>query len=244
MDATQTTFLNGLARELEQHPVNCNPFFEAFRDRYLSDLQLRTFLGQYQYFCKHFVKLLEMLLYRTPIEQLEMRIELLKTLYSELGAGRVEKAHIRLLNRFARAVGLSEAQLEQTTPIPEVATYLLVLRRLFGEAGYLTALGAELAVEMTAASEFRYFYPGLVKYQRFQEDELEFFKLHLQEEQDHSNWLLAAVRKTAHSAQDEQQVAAGARQTAAAWGIFWDGMYRTVFGDAASRREQAASEAG
>jgi pyrroloquinoline quinone (PQQ) biosynthesis protein C len=229
MDATQSPFLTALAQELERHPVNRNRFFEAFREQVLTVPQLQAFLRQYHYFCKHFVKLLEGLLYRTPLEAAEMRIELIKTLHSELGSGRSDKAHIRLLDRFARAAGLTDAELDRCVPIPEVATYLNVLHRLFTESDYLTALGAELAVEKTAASEFRYFYPGLAKYQWFREEDLEFFKLHLLEEIDHSDWLLAAAHKTVRSPADEEKVAVGARQTAEAWQDFWEGMYRMVF---------------
>jgi pyrroloquinoline quinone (PQQ) biosynthesis protein C len=224
--------LSALREELERHPVTRHGFFRAFRDRHLSDAQLRRFLRQYQYFCHRFVKLLEGLLYRTPLAQLEMRIELTKTLHSELGAGQPERAHIRLLNRFAAVLGLTVETLETTEPLPAVTAYLGVLQRLFLDGDYLTALGAELAVEITAAAEFRYFYPGLLKYERFQEDDLAFFKLHLQEEQAHGDWLLAAVRHTARGPEDYAKVAAGARETAWAWSRFWDGMYTAVFEEA------------
>src|SRR6266852_3138540 len=96
--------LDALVQELKAHPVNTNAFFQAFKDQRLSRTQLRTFLRQYHYFCKHFVKVLEGLLYKTPVDALEMRVELAKTLHSELGNGRAEQAHIRVLERFATAV--------------------------------------------------------------------------------------------------------------------------------------------
>jgi len=104
--------LDSLVAELDQHPVNTNVFFQAFKDQYLQRGQLELFLKQYRYFCKHFVKLLEGLLYKTPVDQIGMRIELVKTLHSELGSGRSERAHVRLLDRFANALGLSEAELD------------------------------------------------------------------------------------------------------------------------------------
>ena len=72
--------------------------------------------------------------------------------------------------------------------------------------------------------------PGLKQYEQFQPGELEFFTLHLAEEQQHGNWLVEAVRKTARSEDDLHRVAAGARETADAWMEFWAGMYRMVFG--------------
>src|SRR5207247_4368986 len=137
-----------------------NVFFQAFKDQYLSRSQLQTFLRQYHYFCKHFVKVLEGLLYKTPVDALEMRVELAKTLHSELGNGCAEQAHSRLLERFAAAVGLSPDALDQTVPVPEVAEYLAVLQRLLLESHYLTALGSTMAAENTAAAELRYLSRG------------------------------------------------------------------------------------
>ena len=155
--------------------------------------------------------------------------ELAKTLYSELGSGSPERVHIRQLERFASSIGLQPRDLQGTVPIPAVTTYLDTLQRLFLHSGHLTALGAALAVETTAASEFRYFVPGLEQYAQFDPGEMEFFTLHLAEEQHHGNWLVEAVRKTARSEDDLHRVAAGARETADAWLAFWAGMYRMVF---------------
>jgi pyrroloquinoline-quinone synthase len=229
MNPSATGFLEPLLNELESHPVNSNAFFQAFKDRWLSRDQLQVFLRQYHYFCKHFVKELEGLLYHTPLNEVELRVELIKTLHSELGDGDGERAHIRLLERFARAAGLSKTDLEGTVPISEVTAYLSLLHRLFTESNYLAALGAELAVETTAAAEFRYFYPGLTKYADFRAGDLAFFQLHLQAEECHSQWLADAVRKTAKTQADLDEVAAGARATADAWQMFWEGMYREVF---------------
>ena len=229
MEHAQSRFLDALVHELKDHPVNTNAFFQAFKDQYLSRRQLQLFLRQYHYFCKHFVKVLEGLLYKTPVGALEMRVELAKTLHSELGGGRAEQAHIRLLERFATAIGLGPDTLEKTVPNPEVAEYLAVLQRLFIESDYLTALGSEMAVEITAASEFRYFYPGLTKYQTFSAHDLVFFEMHLEAEECHSAWLTEAVEKTACTQADRERVAAGARTTADAWLAFWQGLYRDVF---------------
>ena len=228
-----TTRLDALVAELARHPVNTHAFFLAFQDHHLHQSQLREWLCQYHYFCKHFVKLLEGLLYRTPVDELEMRVELAKTLYSELGDGRSERAHIRLLERFGQALDVDMTELDRTVPIPEVAEYLAVLHRLFLDEVYQVALGAELAVEVTAAAEFRYFYPGLLQYGRFSARDLAFFALHLEAEDDHSAWLTTAVEKTVKCDADFEQVAVGARTTADAWKCFWDGLYRDVIDPAA-----------
>ena len=227
--AQADNFVDSLIAELTHHPVNSNLFFKIFLEQRLTQIQLRKWLIQYHYFCKHFVKLLEGLLYRTPLDELEMRAQLAKTLDSELGSGRSEQAHIRLLERFADAVGLSRADLRRSAPIPAVEEYLRVLHRLFTQEDLLAALGAELAVEVTAAAEFRYFHPGLLQYQRFSPDDLVFFELHLEAEEEHGRWLTDAVRKTTKSKLDRERVAAGARTTADAWHRFWEGIHHAVF---------------
>jgi len=221
--------VESLIEELQTHPVNTNEFFRTFKARQLSPRQLRVFVRQYHYFCFQFVKVLEGLLYHTPIEHVEMRIELTKTLYSELGSGSPEHVHIRQLERFAHSIGLHPRDLAETEPIPEVTRYLETLRRLFLRSGHLTALGAELAVETTAASEFQYFFPALQQYETFERRDLAFFEMHLAEEEVHGQWLVEAVRKTAQSEEDLHEVACGAREAADAWLEFWDGMYQAVF---------------
>jgi len=227
--AQAESFVDSLVAELTRHPVNSNPFFQTFLAQRLTQGQLESWLTQYHYFCKHFVKLLEGLLYRTPVEELEMRVQLAKTLDSELGSGRSEQAHIQLLERFAEALGVSRAELRRSFPIPAVEQYLRILHRLFTQEDYLAALGAELAVEVTAAAEFRYFHPGLLQYHRFSPDDLVFFELHLKAEDDHGHWLAEAVRNTAKCHSDRKRVAAGARTTADAWQRFWEGMHHAVF---------------
>jgi pyrroloquinoline-quinone synthase len=224
-----STLLSALVDELARHPVNSHGFFLAFRDRRFTPCQLHSWLRQYHFFCKHFVKVLEGLLFRTPVDELDMRVELTKTLYSELGDGRADQAHICLLERFAAAIGLSRSDLDRTIPIAPVEAYLAVLHQIFTKEPYLVALGGELAVEVTAASEFRYFYPGLLEYGQFSGHDLAFFAMHVEAEDDHSAWLTAAVQKTAKSDADFEQVANGARTTADGWQRFWDGMYQHVF---------------
>lgn len=229
MNSVHPLTIDSLRNELSAHPVNSNEFFVDFRDRFLNSQQLHTFITQYHFFCHRFVKVLEGLLYHTPLEELEMRVELTKTLYSELGSGLLNHAHIRHLERFAQTAGISPDDLQHTLPLPEVQQYLDLLQHLFMEAGYLQALGAELAVETTAVSEFRYFVPGLQKYPQFTSQDLTFFSMHLEEEVAHSDWITRAVHNTAKTPDDLEQVALGARTTANTWDTFWKGMHRAVF---------------
>ena len=111
--ANADAFVDSLVGELTRHPVNTNRFFRTFLSQRLTKSQLQEWLGQYHYFCKQFVKVLEGLLSRTPVDELEMRVQLVKTLHSELGSGRSEHAHIRLLERFAAAAGLNETDLQR-----------------------------------------------------------------------------------------------------------------------------------
>ena len=230
MNSLQTLTVDSLLDELRAHPVNCNQFFTEFRDQFLPIHQLQRFIEQYHFFCFRFVKVLEGLLYSTPLEELDMRIELTKTLHSELGNGVKERVHIRHLEHFAQTLGLPPSELLHTRPIPEVQQYLNKLDQLFRNSGFLKALGAELAVEITAISEFRFFVPGLQKYPQFSKKDLWFFSMHLQEEANHSDWLTSAVRKTAKTTNDLEEIASGARETAEAWHQFWTGMRTHVQG--------------
>ena len=104
--------IEALLQELTSHEVNTNVFFVNFRDRVLTTTQLHIFLRQYHYFCHRFVKVLEGLLYHTPLEELEMRVELTKTLYSELGSGSTQPCtHSIISSDLPHAAGISRVKI-------------------------------------------------------------------------------------------------------------------------------------
>ncbi|MBI2665235.1 iron-containing redox enzyme family protein [Candidatus Woesearchaeota archaeon] len=157
-------FTLDLVKKLREAPVNRTPFYYKFRDRNLTDQQLRRFAVQYFWFCKNFIKVLVGLVYNTPDSQEDVRLELVKTLYSELGYGQKENIHLNLLRKFTTALNISDQELEEVEPISEVDQYIRELGDIFLKADYREAIGAELGVEITAAPEFTFLYPGIKKY--------------------------------------------------------------------------------
>ena len=223
------SFLLDLAKKLREAPVNRTPFYYKFRDRNLSEEQLRRFAVQYFWFCKNFIRVLVGLVYNTPDSEEEVRLQLVKTLYSELGYGKKEGIHLNLLRKFTTALNISQQELDEAVPIPDVEQYIRELGDIFLKADYREAIGAEFGVEITAAPEFTFLYPGVKKYSRFSPEDIIFFKFHLTEEELHGDWLTEAVAKIAESDKDRRLVEKGALRAAELWNQFWVGMDQYVF---------------
>lgn len=224
-----SNFIQDLTRELEAKPVNKNSFYRRFKEETLTDEQLKRFGGQYFWFCQNFIPLLAGLIYNTPLQEEDIRLELVKTLYSELGYGKKENVHLNLLRRFTTALGFSEGDLQNIEPIPEVENYIRQLEEFFVRSDFRTALGSEFGVEITAALEFTYLFPGIQKYPQFSRQDIYFFEFHLAEEQLHGDWLTEAVSRMARTEDAEELIKEGALKAADLWGSFWEGMERYVF---------------
>ena len=222
-------YLKDLTKRLQEAPVNRTPFYYKFRDRSLSDEQLRRFAVQYFWFCKNFIRVLVGLIYNTPDSEEEVRLELVKTLYSELGYGQKQGIHLNLLRKFTAALNISEQELNEAEIIPEVEQYIRELGEIFLKADYREAIGAEFGVEITAATEFTFLYPGVKKYLWFSPEDIVFFKFHLAEEKKHGDWLTEAVSKIVVKDEDRRLVERGALRAAELWNQFWIGMDRYVF---------------
>ena len=223
------SFLEELTKKLREAPVNRTPFYYKFRDRNLSEEQLRRFAEQYFWFCKNFIRVLIGLIYNTPDSKENVRLELVKTLYSELGYGKKQGIHLNLLRKFTTALNLSEQELSEVQPTPEVEQYIQELGSIFLKADYREAIGAEFGVEITAAPEFTFLYPGVKKYSRFAAEDIIFFKFHLAEEELHGDWLTEAVAKIAETDEDRRLIERGALRAAELWNQFWIGMDQYVF---------------
>jgi pyrroloquinoline quinone (PQQ) biosynthesis protein C len=222
-------FVEKLTKQLEQAPVNRTPFYYKFRDRKLSEEQLRRFAGQYFWFCKNFIKVLVGLIYNIPDTENEVRLELIKTLFSEMGYGNQEEIHLNMLRNFTSALNISEQELDEVKPITDIEQYIQELGDIFLNADYRESIGAEFGVEITAALEFTFLYPGLKKYSQFSADDIIFFKFHLAEEELHGDWLTKAVVKIAKTNEDRELIEKGAMQAAELWNQFWIGMDKYVF---------------
>lgn len=222
-------FVSTITAELEALPVNTNSFYRRFKEERLTEDQLLRFAQQYFWFCKNFIPVLAGLIYNTPVDEAGVRLELVKTLYSELGYGKEKDVHLNLLRRFTTALGLSEEALTAIKPIPEVENYIRLLDEMFTRGDYRVGLGAEFGVEVTAGLEFSYLCPGVFQYSRFSKDQVYFFTFHLIEEQNHGDWLGQAVAKLAKTPEDEEKIRLGAFKAAALWDEFWKGMERYVF---------------
>ncbi len=223
------TFLEDLTQEVKKSPANSNPFFQKFKDDFLTREQLQIFARNYFVFCREFIPTLAGLIFNMPMKEEDIRLELVKTLYSEMGYGNKKAVHLNLLKKFTDALGLNSEELMTASACPKIQAFNEGLRDLFVKSDYRVALGAEFAIEIIAAPEFTYLYPGVKKYKEFSDLDIIFFKFHLEEEQLHGDWLTEAVKNLLKTDEEKKLVWQGAHEAVALWGQMWEVMMEEVF---------------
>lgn len=186
-----------------------NHFYDHWLGRSLNIFQLQLFARNYGEWVRSFPDTLAMLFYTTA--DIDAKIELVKTLYSEMGYGHIEKVHWRLLDTFFESLAthlnepgqLSRALLmRDISPLKETTALIEGERNLYTDRNIQVALGAQLALEWQAYTMLRKLYEGARNYMSYWKDEdnfheaCEYFYAHIgaAEKEHKEESLKAALR--------------------------------------------------
>lgn len=188
------------------------------------DLQkkvIRMFCQQYFYFStRQVIAFSGIFRVISPLNR-EALAELADVLHEELGRGKLERVHSRLLERFAKGVGLSLSDLaiEKNQILPGVQGYIEELTSAFTRS-LPSALAGYVFLETSAVETYG---PMTELFRRcgFNEDELEFFRLHATVEVGHAE-TASSLMKSHHFNQHEQEEAEEqTRRLSKCWAAFW-----------------------
>lgn len=250
-----TDFLNAigdLAKSTRQHRALNNPFYDKWTKRQLSFDEAEVFLVNYCAWIETVTEHIARVFLATA--DLEARCETIKNLYSEMGCGNPEKAHITLLRKFAVALltelGGKPYQLPETSrsPLLQPSTRTLIesQSRLFGNASPQIAAGALLAQEWQAFTMLVQLYDGARLYiptwkdpEDFH-DAAEYFYIHIGEaEKEHKIQSVKSASQDVHSEADLVALREGHADFLDVLADFWQGISSRM-----EARPARASQAG
>jgi pyrroloquinoline quinone (PQQ) biosynthesis protein C len=218
-------FVQELEGELVALPVHTHPFFQSFER--LSREQLREFVKQWYVFGREFRRILIGLLYNVVNQDEEVALEVLRTVWSEMGNGRKEHVHSNVMLITVDALSIPHGELASTRLIPEAQDYIDTMGDLFLHGDLPSALGASYGIESTAGLIYRHMYGALLRHFDLHLTDIKFFEVHLFEELNHSDFLTTAVMHHA-TPQNQAQIRRGAFLAMEKWQRLWDGMHRHV----------------
>jgi pyrroloquinoline-quinone synthase len=153
---------------------------------------------------------------------------LAKVLVDEYGEGSDGDDHAVMYRRFLTSAGVGPGEEDTVVLHPAVRDFIHTHLVLCSQRPFLVGLGAlgpghEWAIP-------RMFVPIIAGLERagFTDEEIAYFKLHIEQDQDHAIWLEEALATMIHSPEQAAQVRTGALASLAARLRFWEGVQEQV----------------
>jgi pyrroloquinoline-quinone synthase len=219
-------FLRDLRAEIEAHPAVNHIFLNRLSTTPFSREDYRVFGENHYPLVCVFTSYLERLLVRASDS--EAKLWLAKVLVDEYGEGSRGEDHAALYARFLGAAGSELPTLPDFHVAEPARRFIATHRRLVDKEPFLVGLGAvgpghEWAIPKMFASVI----PGLRR-ARFSAGDIDYFTLHVDQDQDHGRWLEEALARYATSVESQAQIRRGALESLEARGLFWTGVQRAV----------------
>jgi pyrroloquinoline quinone (PQQ) biosynthesis protein C len=219
-------FLVKLRREIETHPAVNHLFLNRLATSPFSRSDYRVFAENHYPLVCVFTHYMERLLVRAPDS--DSKLWLAKVLVDEYGEGSDGKDHAEMYARFLRATGGDANRIvEQRLPRP-AHRFISLHRRLVSERPFLEGLGAVgPGHEWAIPRMFNAVIPGLRR-AGFTDDEIAYFTLHVEQDDDHGTWLEEALAEYATTSEAQAQIRNGTLQSLQARYEFWEGVQSEI----------------
>ncbi|MDD9946939.1 MAG: iron-containing redox enzyme family protein [Myxococcales bacterium] len=223
---TPREFLSDLRDEIEAHPAVNHLFLNRLATSPMSRQDYRVFAENHYPLVCAFTTYMELLLLRAPDS--EARLWLSRVLVDEYGEGSEGKDHPTLYASFVDACGGDSGRLgPERLPSPAHA-FIQAHQRLVRRGTFLEGLGAVgPGHEWAIPKMFDAIVPGLRR-AGLSDDQIGYFTLHLEQDEDHGAWLEEALVRTAGTPEAQAQVRRGALTSLEARMRFWDGVQAAV----------------
>ena len=219
-------FLAQLHIRIESHPAVNHLLLNRLATAPFSKQDYRVFAENHIPLVGIFTTYLEVLLLRAPDS--EARLWLSKVLVDEYGEGSDGHDHATMYARFLESAG-GEPKEVRKRAVPQPAyEFIRTHQRIVRDEPFLVGLGAVgPGHEWAIPKMFQAVIPGLRR-ARFDEEEIAYFTLHVEQDDDHGAWLEEALADYAHTEEAQAQIMRGAMLSLDARKRFWDGVQQAI----------------
>jgi pyrroloquinoline-quinone synthase len=207
-------------------PLASHPFLLAVKDGVLTSDQLLRFGLQYHISSSKFARFLCAVASNIPT--VEARLPLICNLYDEHGNGRIDRAHIFLFRRLVIALGGDDDRIATAKPFPAIDQYNEEFFDFCRTRPYLQALGAIAAIEYLTPLQYRPILDGCKNHYHLSREALEFFDLHVHEDESHASDITEAVLPLLDSAASREEFWSGMDFCFKAERNFWDALQEGI----------------
>jgi pyrroloquinoline quinone (PQQ) biosynthesis protein C len=219
-------FLAALRRDVERHTGVNHPLLMRLAHVPFSRADYRVCGLQHYALVGMFTNYLERLLLTAPDSDAKQWIA--KVLVDEYGEGSDGKDHAELYSEYLSAAGAQEHEKTETPLHKDVTGFIETHLRLCTEEPFLVGLGAlGPGHEWSIPHMFPKIVAGLRRAE-FSEDEIMYFTLHLEQDEDHGAWLEEALAMYAIGAEAQEQIYRGTMLSLEARKRFWSAVQHKI----------------
>jgi pyrroloquinoline quinone (PQQ) biosynthesis protein C len=219
-------FLKTLREEIRLHPAVNHIFLNRVATMPFTREDYKIFGLQHYPLVNSFTTYMENLLVNAPDS--EAKRWLAKVLVDEYGEGSEGKDHSTLYLTYLFAAGASLDEIDHTILNGFTIDFIRTHIELTTQRPFLVGLGAiGPGHEWAIPRMFDAIVPGLRR-AGFAEDEILYFWLHQDQDEDHGAWLEEALVNYATNDENKRQIREGALRSLAARERFWTGVQREV----------------
>lgn len=222
---TSRTFLQDLRHQVETHPAVNHLFLNRLATTPFAKQDYAVFAENHFPLVCVFTSYLERLLIRAPTS--DSKLWLAKVLVDEYGEGSEGKDHATLYEAFLRSAG-GRSKRGGEKPPPPAAEFIREHIRIVEQEPFLVGLGAVgPGHEWAIPKMFAAIIPGLRR-AGFDEQEIGYFTLHVEQDEDHGAWLESALERFATNDRARTEIRRGAMLSLDARRKFWSGVQSAV----------------
>ena len=222
MKHSPDSFIQGLRKHIRSHAAVNHPLLGRIAHVPFSREDFKVLGIQHFPLVSMFTNYLERLLLRAPDSDTKQWIA--KVLVDEYGEGSEGKDHTTLYREYLHAAGASDDDIKHTNLHPDVLGFITEHLRICNDEPFLVGLGAVgPGHEWSIPFMFERLIRGL-RLAEFADNEISYFTLHVEQDQDHGDWLEEALVRFADSAERQAQIQRGADLSLQARAKFWSGV--------------------
>ncbi len=209
------------------HPLWNHQFLTRCRTQNLNMDEVKILAVQMYKFCNKFCLILSDIL--AHCSDLDSQMVITENLLDETGLGNPNMAHPELYRRFTRALGIDDQTLDATPATPETQNLIDTYLKLAGEYGYLAAVGAVcFASEGIVNTLYTQLRSGIISAGSFTEDDLLFFHLHIDIDEDHAKNMAVVLEEKIIDSEQATDINRAILEAMDARVGFFDGIEREI----------------
>lgn len=219
------TFLKELEAELQVKidEILDHSYLNRMRNGELTKEHLKIFAREYGVYCMYFPRFLAAI--AANVDNDQERFALIENLWEEHGEGDHKRSHRNLYFNFSSQLGITEKNLHRKEPLVSTQICVENLMYLCKNSHYVMSMGAlGLGTEYFTSAEYRIILDALSNYEMFEEQDLEFWSVHISLDEGHYTDMMGSIEAYLDKVKYQKLLRKGAERAIELEIMFWDGL--------------------